>query len=184
MKVFKELLLFAGISLMIIYLQAFIKMSCAQETNNKPDIVFCSAPWCSGCKAMKPIINELEKEGYSVYRPKQAEWPKYQVRYIPTTIVYSNGVELKRFTGKVSKAVLKAYLPRRIHLATTKDIKIVLAGYDDRRFTISVIGRVLAKEGIRLVHLERKDYARYGVTSDPTIIFYENGVEKYRLCAS
>jgi len=262
MGLFKELLILSGISLLVIYGAAFVK---ALAQVPQPDIVFCSASWCSGCQKMKPVIKKIEALGYKVYHAKQSEWKSYGVRYIPTTIIYQNGKEVKRFVGYasykklakylpkkasrydigffgrpydpdsirmekrlrelivegysvnfsvydalsiynirrypttiiflngyevkrfeglVSKAEIKAYLSRRIATQKTKKIKIVLAGYDDRRFSISVIGRVLKKQGVELVHIEEKDYPLYDIETTPTIIFYEDGVEKYRLCSS
>ena len=176
----KELGLFAlvfGIIFLVMAVGAYVLSA---EQAPKHDIVFCRAPWCSGCTAMKPVIKELEKEGYSVYRPTQKEWPKYGVTRIPTTIVYSNGVEAMRFEGIFTKTAIKAYL---INVVTKKRIKVVIAGYDDRRVTISIMGRVLKEEGIELIHLEKRDYRKYKIKDVPTVIFFENGVEKYRLSA-
>lgn len=178
----KELGLFilaAGIVCGLLVLGSYVM---GAEQAPKHDIVYCGAPWCSGCNQMKPVIKTLEKEGYSVYRPKKIEWPKYRVTLIPTTIVYSNGVEVKRFVGYASKATIRAYLPKSVS-AQKKRIKVVIAGYDDRRFAISIMGRVLKEEGIELVHLEKRDYRKYEIKNVPTVIFFENGVEKYRLSA-
>lgn len=68
------------------------------------------APWCSPCRIMAPIIEELEKElkdKIEVVKinvdEKSQEATKYGVMSIPTYIVLKDGSEVGRKIGVTSK---------------------------------------------------------------------------------
>lgn len=72
---------------------------------NYPDnyLLIWTADWCSYCKDMKVIAEELRAEGFDVYyidfdenRDKAREC---SVTSLPTTIVYTEGTEAQRFIG-------------------------------------------------------------------------------------
>ncbi|NOR34521.1 MAG: thioredoxin [Bacteroidales bacterium] len=73
------------------------------------------APWCAPCKMIAPSLNEIaEEESNRVTIAKvnvdqnKALAEKYQIRNIPTLIVFKNGKEEKRIMGvKPKKALLK-----------------------------------------------------------------------------
>ena len=73
------------------------------------------APWCAPCKMIAPSLNEIaEEESNRVTIAKvnvdqnKALAEKYQIRNIPTLIVFKNGKEEKRIMGvKPKKAILK-----------------------------------------------------------------------------
>jgi len=64
---------------------------------------YFSAGWCSGCKQLDPVIDQIKKQGISVnkididYTPDVTT--KYKVQSIPTVILVENGQEVRRFTG-------------------------------------------------------------------------------------
>ena len=64
---------------------------------------YFSARWCSGCKQLDPVIDQIKKQGISVnkididYTPDVTT--KYKVQSIPTVILVENGQEVKRFVG-------------------------------------------------------------------------------------
>jgi len=64
---------------------------------------YFSAGWCSGCKQLDPVIDQIKKQGISVnkididYTPDVTT--KYRIELIPTVILVENGQEVKRFTG-------------------------------------------------------------------------------------
>lgn len=71
------------------------------------------ASWCGPCQAMKPVIEELEKELAGKVEfvkvnvdENGAEASKYQVMGIPTIIVLKEGKEVARKVGIASKAEL------------------------------------------------------------------------------
>lgn len=71
------------------------------------------APWCGPCRAMKPVIEELEKElkdkieiekiNVDEDRDKASE---YGVMSIPTYIILKDGKEVDRKIGVTSKVDL------------------------------------------------------------------------------
>ncbi len=78
-----------------------------------PVLVDFWAPWCAPCKMMEPIIEEISEE-YSeklkVCKLNVDDNPdstlKYEVRSIPTLILFKNGKDINRISGATSKNVL------------------------------------------------------------------------------
>lgn len=71
------------------------------------------ADWCPPCKAMTPIINEVEQH-IEVVKINVDENPEtaadYGVRSIPTYVLYSDNSEITRITGAMPKAKFFAEL--------------------------------------------------------------------------
>lgn len=71
------------------------------------------APWCGPCRAIAPIIEQLAKdyEGKAVVGKVNVDdnpevSMEYNVRSIPTILVFKNGEIVHRQVGKASKKVL------------------------------------------------------------------------------
>jgi thioredoxin 1 len=70
-----------------------------------------TAAWCSPCRALKPIMQEIATQNPGVnYQiidvdSNQAEATSAGIRSIPVVIVMKNGVETSRFVGIQPKAV-------------------------------------------------------------------------------
>lgn len=71
------------------------------------------ADWCGPCVAMKPVLEELEKELAGKVEIKkidvdehQDEASKYGVMSIPTYLILKDGKEVDRFVGVTSKEAI------------------------------------------------------------------------------
>lgn len=82
------------------------------QTKNKLILVDFWAPWCAPCRMMAPVLNELSNEldkafvGKLDVEKNQGIASKYNVRSIPTLIVFKNGKEVDRFVGVKNKDFL------------------------------------------------------------------------------
>jgi len=87
------------------------------ESATLPVLVDFFATWCGPCKVMAPAVDELASKqvGRALVAkldtdrsPATAE--RFQIRGVPTTIVFRNGRETQRQAGAVPLAVLERML--------------------------------------------------------------------------
>jgi thioredoxin 1 len=84
-----------------------------QQTKNKVVLVDFWAEWCAPCKMMAPVLNEVADElngnshvGKLNIEQYQSMAQQFNVRSIPTLILFKNGKEVKRFVGIKQKDFL------------------------------------------------------------------------------
>ncbi len=81
---------------------------------NIPVLIDFYADWCAPCKSMAPILKQLKvelKDSVSIIKinvdTNQALAAKYQVRGVPTFIVFKQGKQIWRQSGMQSVYQLK-----------------------------------------------------------------------------
>lgn len=76
-------------------------------------IYYFTADWCSPCKRTRPIVEELNREqtkaGFQII---DADFEielvnTFNIRSIPTFILFENGIEKKRVTGAQTREQLE-----------------------------------------------------------------------------
>ena len=81
-------------------------------------IVKFTASWCAPCRVFTPILLEAEKDHpkVSFYEIDVEEEPDlaedYEVRSLPTTLIFKGGVQEAVMKGVVSKNVLYAVISK------------------------------------------------------------------------
>lgn len=87
------------------------------QTKDRLVLVDFWAAWCAPCRMMAPILNDLAGElsgnthiGKVNIEEHQSLANKFNVRSIPTLVLFKNGKEIKRFVGVKSKDYLASQL--------------------------------------------------------------------------
>jgi thioredoxin 1 len=78
----------------------------------KPVIIHVHAPWCPNCKAQDPVLNsEMKSPAYKGVTFLEADFDtqkdvlkEFNVSMQSTILVFKNGKEVGRFTGKTKEA--------------------------------------------------------------------------------
>jgi len=83
------------------------------QTKGKVMLVDFWAAWCAPCRLMAPVLNEVAgvlngntHVGKVNIEQYQSLAQKFQVRSIPTLILFKNGKEVNRFVGMKTKDFL------------------------------------------------------------------------------
>jgi len=91
------------------------------EGSDVPVLVDFYADWCGPCKMMAPYIDDLarEKQGVALVAKLDTDRAQrtaggFDIRGIPTSIVFKNGKEVARQTGAVPKKILEELLAKAL----------------------------------------------------------------------
>lgn len=89
--------------------------------NNDLVLVDCWAPWCGPCRMIAPVIEELSNEwGDKVYVAKlntddnQKVPMQYNIRAIPTLLIFKNGKLVEHIVGAVPKGEIQGKVAKHI----------------------------------------------------------------------
>lgn len=90
-------------------------------STEKPVLIDFFATWCGPCQTLGPIIQEVARDlGDSVRVIKidvdknQSIAQKYQIRGVPTMMIFKEGNQLWRQSGVLPKEVIKSELQKHL----------------------------------------------------------------------
>jgi thioredoxin 2 len=91
------------------------------EGSDVPVLVDFYADWCGPCKIMAPFVDEIarEKQGVALVAKLDTDRAQrtsmgFDIRGIPTSIVFKNGKEVARHTGAVPKKLLEELIAKAL----------------------------------------------------------------------
>ena len=78
------------------------------------NVFYFTADWCQPCKKVKPIIEEMKKEGFQ-FQMIDADYEQllvkqFKVISIPTFILLEDGKELSRISGAKTRGELEDFI--------------------------------------------------------------------------
>jgi len=86
-----------------------------------PVLVDFWAPWCGPCHLVAPVLEELAGEYSGRMRvakvnteEDQQQAARYDVRGVPTMILFRDGAEADRIVGALPKPLLKLWIERAL----------------------------------------------------------------------
>jgi thioredoxin len=86
-----------------------------------PVLMDCWAPWCGPCRMIAPVLDQLAAESagrYQIVKLNVDENPRtsaqFQIRSIPTMLIFKNGKVVDQIVGAVPKQAIAARLQAQV----------------------------------------------------------------------
>jgi len=86
-----------------------------------PVLVDCWAPWCTPCRVIAPVLDQLAAESggrYKIAKLNVDENPatsaQFQIRSIPTMLIFKHGKVVDQIVGAVPKQTIAARLSSQL----------------------------------------------------------------------
>ncbi len=86
-----------------------------------PVLVDCWAPWCTPCRVIAPVLDQLAAESggrYKIAKLNVDENPgisaQFQIRSIPTMLIFKHGKVVDQIVGAVPKQTILARLSSQL----------------------------------------------------------------------
>ena len=79
-------------------------------------VYYFTADWCQPCKRTRPIVEELNREqttaGFQIIDVDDNTElvQNFNIRSVPTFILFENGIEKNRITGSQTREQLEAFI--------------------------------------------------------------------------
>lgn len=77
-------------------------------------IFYFTADWCQPCKKMKPVVEDMKKEGFQ-FQIIDADYEqllvkRFKINSVPTFILFENEKEINRITGAKTREELENFI--------------------------------------------------------------------------
>ena len=78
------------------------------------NVFYFTADWCQPCKKVKPIVEEMKKEGFQ-FQMIDADYEQllvkqFKVSSVPTFILLEDGKEISRMSGAKTREELESFI--------------------------------------------------------------------------
>jgi thiol-disulfide isomerase/thioredoxin len=78
------------------------------------NVFYFTAEWCGPCKKTRPIVEEMKKEGFE-FQIIDADYEqllvkRFNIKSVPTFILFENEKEVARTTGAKTKKELEHFV--------------------------------------------------------------------------
>jgi thioredoxin-like negative regulator of GroEL len=77
-------------------------------------VFYFTADWCQPCKKVKPVVEDMKKEGFE-FQMIDADYEqllvkRFEIKSIPTFILIEDGKEINRITGAKTRQELEEFI--------------------------------------------------------------------------
>ena len=78
-------------------------------------ILYFTAEWCNPCKRVRPIVEDLNRDGIAKFQLIDADdnielCKKFEIKAIPTFIFIEDGEEVRRINGAKTREQLEDFI--------------------------------------------------------------------------